>query len=181
MNVQPWIFVLTLICAGIVVLVRFSYDPKLGWDPWLLDLFDRFVKVRVDSQSVNSNPARSVNQPAEEVTPPDGTESSVPGDTYQLISSGIQVTDTSIIVADTGDLIRVLSAIVFTNGNHAISANKIDSLVEMSRNDVLAIVKEIRGTPEPVPQAAPVDPNFPELSKNGRVIGSHLRVKRRSK
>lgn len=52
--------------------------------------------------------------------------------------------------------------------------SEVRQSVEMSRNEVLALVREVRG--EEVKPAAPkIDPRYPELTGQGRVVSSALK------
>lgn len=79
-----------------------------------------------------------------------GTEYRDIPDTYQPEPASTNAASTSILLASTADLVRHLAGLRKTNGDYAMSGNRIVAAVEMGRNEVLAIVREVRGTPEPV-------------------------------
>jgi hypothetical protein len=51
----------------------------------------------------------------------------------------------------------------------AWTGNRIYAMVGGDRNEVLGWIQEVRNTPEP-------DPRFPESTKDGRPVASHLRA-----
>ena len=78
-----------------------------------------------------------------------GTQNQAIPDTYQSEPASIAPADTSTVLPDTAALVRHLAGLRLTSGAYAMSANKIVQAVEMGRNDVLALVREVRNEPEP--------------------------------
>jgi hypothetical protein len=85
-----------------------------------------------------------------------GTEYRDIPDTYQPEPASTNAASTGISLANTADLVRHLSGLRKANGDYAMSGNRIVAAVEMGRNEVLAIVREVRGNP-PEP-AEPYNP-----------------------
>jgi len=131
-------------------------------------------KIRAPLLSINiSN--RPTDYVDDEEMPPSGARSPVPPDTYQAIPPGTASLDTSMVPPDPAALARHLAELKQPNGLHWLSANKIVSVVPGNRNEVLAIVREVRGESE----APTSDPQFPESTKDGRAVASHLRTQAR--
>jgi hypothetical protein len=105
---------------------------------------------------------RYVDEDEETLDTPDGTQYRDVPDTYHLEPAGIEQKNTSIALADTADLVRHLAGLRLTDGKYAMSGNRITQAVEMSRNDVLALVREVRGAEPPKP-----DPSEPQFVKVG--------------
>lgn len=84
------------------------------------------------------------------------TRFAVPPDTYQSEPRGIEVDNTDTILADEVAFARHLAGLRQPNGLHWLSANKIVSLVKLSRNDALAAVRSVRINEAEEPE--PIDP-----------------------
>jgi hypothetical protein len=94
-----------------------------------------------------------------------------PPDIDQQIPAGMGAARTGTIPTDEA-LIRHLAGLQKPSGAWCLSANKVFDAVGGDRGSVLAIVREVRGLPEPAP---PADPRFPESTKDGRPVASHLK------
>lgn len=74
------------------------------------------------------------------------------------------------------EILRQLALVKKLNKDGSIaylSKEKMAALVGMRAEEARAIINEARGEPPPSP---PADPKFPESTKDGRIVASHLRT-----
>lgn len=137
MTLGDWI-TWAMAAAGIYGLSSLAWQK---WGSWIRDVWAGYgdlVETDRDDHYVANEEAKNEQH--------DGTQYRDIPDTYQPEPASIDATSTSIFLANTTDLVRHLASLRKANGDYAMSANRIVAAVEMGRNDVLDIVRSIRGT-----------------------------------